>query len=41
MLQFTRWLLLFLANGDEKSHQTFEDIAMNQDSILQKAINNI
>ncbi|HHB2118922.1 TPA: Rpn family recombination-promoting nuclease/putative transposase, partial [Bacillus cereus] len=34
---FVRWLLLLPANEDEKLTQTLEDIAMNQDPILQKA----
>ncbi|WP_443651428.1 hypothetical protein [Bacillus wiedmannii] len=41
MLQFISWLLLLPANEDEKLTQTLEDIAMNQDLILQKAMNNI
>ncbi|MFD3449459.1 Rpn family recombination-promoting nuclease/putative transposase [Microbacteriaceae bacterium 4G12] len=36
---FVRWLLLLPANEDEHLTQTLEDIAMNQDPILQKAIN--
>ncbi|WP_336993007.1 Rpn family recombination-promoting nuclease/putative transposase [Bacillus toyonensis] len=36
---FVRWLLLLPANEDEYLTQTLEDIAMNQDPILQKAIN--
>ncbi|CAM4415075.1 ATPase [Bacillus manliponensis] len=36
---FVRWLLLLPANEDEQLTQTLEDIAMNQDPILQKAIN--
>ncbi|EEM98655.1 hypothetical protein bthur0014_67640 [Bacillus thuringiensis IBL 4222] len=36
---FVRWLLLLTANEDEKLTQTLEDIAMNQDPILQKAMN--
>ena len=36
---FVRWLLLLSANEDEKLTQTLEDIAMNQDPILQKAMN--
>lgn len=35
---FVRWLLLLLANEDEHLTQTLEDIAMNQDPILQKAM---
>lgn len=34
-----RWLLLLTANEDEHLTKTLEDIAMNQDPILQKAIN--
>ncbi|SCM12354.1 Protein of unknown function [Bacillus wiedmannii] len=41
MLQFISWLLLLPANEDEKLTQTLEDIAMNQDLILQKEMNNI
>ncbi|OTX43960.1 ATPase, partial [Bacillus thuringiensis serovar shandongiensis] len=37
---FVRWLLLLPANEDEHLTQTLEDIAMNQDPILQKAMNN-
>ncbi|MBE7168441.1 Rpn family recombination-promoting nuclease/putative transposase [Bacillus toyonensis] len=37
---FVRWLLLLPANEDEYLTQTLEDIAMNQDPILQKAMNN-
>ncbi|MBK5427525.1 Rpn family recombination-promoting nuclease/putative transposase [Bacillus sp. TH30] len=37
---FVRWLLLLSANEDEHLTKTLEDIAMNQDPILQKAINN-
>ncbi|HDR7642391.1 MULTISPECIES: Rpn family recombination-promoting nuclease/putative transposase [Bacillus] len=36
---FVRWLLLLPANEDEYLTQTLEDIAMNQDPILQKAMN--
>lgn len=36
---FVRWLLLLLANEDEHLTKTLEDIAMNRDPILQKAIN--
>ncbi|MED0988523.1 Rpn family recombination-promoting nuclease/putative transposase [Bacillus nitratireducens] len=36
---FVRWLLLLSANEDERLTKTLEDIAMNQDPILQKAIN--
>ncbi|MBF7149296.1 Rpn family recombination-promoting nuclease/putative transposase [Bacillus toyonensis] len=36
---FVRWLLLLPANEDEYLTQTLGDIAMNQDPILQKAIN--
>ncbi len=36
---FVLWLLLLLANEDEHLTQTLEDIAMNQDPILQKAMN--
>ncbi len=36
---FVRWLLLLPANEDEQLIQTLEDIAMNQDPILQKAMN--
>ncbi len=36
---FVRWLLLLPANEDERLTQTLEDIAMNQDPILQKAMN--
>ncbi|WP_212935479.1 Rpn family recombination-promoting nuclease/putative transposase [Bacillus hominis] len=36
---FARWLLLLSANEDEHLTKTLEDIAMNQDPILQKAIN--
>ena len=35
---FVRWLLLLPANEDEYLTQTLEDIAMNQDPILQKAM---
>lgn len=35
---FVRWLLLLPANEDEQLAQTLEDIAMNQDPILQKAM---
>lgn len=35
---FVRWLLL-PANEDEHLTQTLEDIAMNRDPILQKAMN--
>ncbi len=35
---FVRWLLLLPANEDEHLIQTLEDIAMNQDPILQKAM---
>jgi len=36
---FVRWLLLLSANEDEHLTKTLEDIAMNQDPILQKTIN--
>ncbi|MDR4369477.1 ATPase, partial [Bacillus cereus] len=36
---FVRWLLLLPANDDERLTQKVEDIAMNQDPILQKAMN--
>ncbi len=36
---FVRWLLLLPANEDERLTQTLEDIAMNQDPILQKVMN--
>ncbi|HDR7959300.1 Rpn family recombination-promoting nuclease/putative transposase [Bacillus wiedmannii] len=36
---FVRWLLLLSANEDEHLTKTLEDIAMNQDPILKKAIN--
>lgn len=36
---FVRWLLLLPANEDEHLTQTLEDIAMNRDPILQKAMN--
>ncbi len=36
---FARWLLLLPANEDEQLTQTLEEIAMNQDPILQKAMN--
>ncbi|ALL21229.1 Rpn family recombination-promoting nuclease/putative transposase [Bacillus tropicus] len=36
---FVRWLLLLSANEDEHLTKLLEDIAMNQDPILQKAIN--
>lgn len=36
---FARWLLLLSANEDEHLTKTLEDIAMNRDPILQKAIN--
>ncbi len=36
---FVRWLLLLSANEDEHLTKTLEDIAMNRDPILQKAIN--
>ena len=36
---FARWLLLLSANEDEHLTKLLEDIAMNQDPILQKAIN--
>ncbi len=36
---FVRWLLLLSANEDEQLTKTLEDIAMDQDPILQKAIN--
>ncbi len=36
---FVRWLLLLPANEDEQLTKTLEDIAMNQDPILQKAMN--
>ncbi|EOQ09128.1 Rpn family recombination-promoting nuclease/putative transposase [Bacillus cereus] len=35
---FVRWLLLLPANDDEHLTHTLEEIAMNQDPILQKAI---
>ncbi|MDC2867939.1 Rpn family recombination-promoting nuclease/putative transposase [Bacillus sp. BP-3] len=35
---FVRWLLLLPANEDEHLIQTLEEIAMNQDPILQKAM---
>ncbi len=35
---FVRWLLLLPANEDEQLTKTLEDIAMNQDPILQKAM---
>lgn len=35
---FARWLLLLSANEDEHLTKLLEDIAMNQDPILQKAI---
>ncbi len=35
---FVRWLLLLPANEDEYLTQTLEDIAMNQDPILQKGV---
>ncbi len=38
-LLFVRWLLLLPANEDEQLTQTLEDIAMNHDPILQKAMN--
>ncbi|MFK4427571.1 putative transposase/invertase (TIGR01784 family) [Bacillus sp. RC51] len=36
---FVRWLLLIPANEDEHLTLTLEDIAMNRDPILQKAMN--
>ncbi|WP_242215295.1 Rpn family recombination-promoting nuclease/putative transposase [Bacillus cereus group sp. BfR-BA-01383] len=36
---FVRWMLLLPAHEDEHLTQTLEEIAMNQDPILQKAIN--
>nr|MBS9407806.1 Rpn family recombination-promoting nuclease/putative transposase [Streptococcus oralis] len=36
---FVRWLLLLSANEDEHLTKLLEDIAMNQDPILQKAMN--
>ena len=36
---FARWLLLLSANEDEHLTKLLEDIAMNRDPILQKAIN--
>ncbi|MEY8349969.1 Rpn family recombination-promoting nuclease/putative transposase [Bacillus cereus] len=36
---FVRWLLLLPANEDEYLTQILEDIAMNQDPILEKAMN--
>ncbi|PFR02798.1 ATPase [Bacillus anthracis] len=36
---FVRWLLLLSANEDEHLTKLLEDIAMNRDPILQKAIN--
>ncbi|MEH7038637.1 Rpn family recombination-promoting nuclease/putative transposase, partial [Bacillus pseudomycoides] len=36
---FVRWMLLLPAHEDEYLTQTLEEIAMNQDPILQKAIN--
>ncbi|KYZ64236.1 Rpn family recombination-promoting nuclease/putative transposase [Bacillus sp. GZT] len=36
---FARWILLLSANEDEHLTKLLEDIAMNQDPILQKAIN--
>lgn len=36
---FARWLLLLSANEDEHLTKLLEDITMNQDPILQKAIN--
>ncbi len=36
---FVGWLLLLPANEDEQLTQTLEDIAMNHDPILQKAMN--
>ncbi|MCH4570559.1 Rpn family recombination-promoting nuclease/putative transposase [Bacillus sp. ES1-5] len=36
---FARWLLLLSANEDKHLTKTLEDIAMNRDPILQKAIN--
>ncbi|HDR7794012.1 TPA: Rpn family recombination-promoting nuclease/putative transposase [Bacillus luti] len=36
---FVRWLLLLSANEDEQLTKLLEDIAMNRDPILQKAIN--
>ncbi len=35
---FARWLLLLTANEDEHLTKTLEDIAMNRDPILQKAL---
>lgn len=36
---FVRWMLLLPAHEDEHLTQTLEEIAMNQDPILQKALN--
>jgi len=36
---FVRWMLLLPAHEDEHLTQTLEEIAMNQDPILQKAMN--
>ncbi len=36
---FVCWLLLLRVNEDEHLTQTLEDIAINQDPILQKAMN--
>ncbi|QIW21927.1 Rpn family recombination-promoting nuclease/putative transposase [Bacillus thuringiensis] len=36
---FVRWMLLLSAHEDEHLTQTLEEIAMNQDPILQKAMN--
>lgn len=36
--EFVHWILLLPANEDEHLTQTLEKIAMNQDSILQKAM---
>ncbi|EOO19820.1 hypothetical protein IG9_00880 [Bacillus cereus HuA2-9] len=36
---FVRWLLLLPANEEQHLTQTLEDIAMNRDPILQKAMN--
>ncbi len=36
---FAHWMLLLPAHEDEHLTQTLEEIAMNQDPILQKAMN--
>nr|WP_309232137.1 MULTISPECIES: Rpn family recombination-promoting nuclease/putative transposase [unclassified Bacillus (in: firmicutes)] len=36
---FVRWMLLLSVHEDEQLAQTLEEIAMNQDSMLQKAMN--